>query len=348
MTILIQAYPDVEFQRLSATVREWPVSNADERKERWPKELSRRLLPKQFFEYDRRALHDALRAEGIMVPQQQASQASQAPPTPQHSGGSPVSASQGYSASAPSAGFVSQSSGQSSRQPLTDRNSRRKSNYAGPSVSSRDHADTTNDHSSDDSSTPSASAPLERERKPYVAREGSGKVYEEPLERVRSTNSVPFQHQPTTLNTKDRYTSQQPSSVTPQYIPTPTSTTSGPSRTRERGASTSQDAYHGRDSQSQYQHPHARSPAYGQPVYTRGTEDWVDGTSDSSSAYYDERYNERDRDRDRLSRVTSRHEDERERDRRYVKHDEDYRRSPGMSNTYAGGNPPLGTGERRY
>lgn len=47
LTCLIQAHPDLEFERLSTAVRNMPISNADYKTERFPKELSRRLLPVQ-------------------------------------------------------------------------------------------------------------------------------------------------------------------------------------------------------------------------------------------------------------------------------------------------------------
>lgn len=45
MTAMIQAYPDVEYERLAKAVLDMPISNADDRKERFPKELPRRLFP---------------------------------------------------------------------------------------------------------------------------------------------------------------------------------------------------------------------------------------------------------------------------------------------------------------
>jgi len=47
LTCLIQAHPDLEFERLSKAVMNMPISNADYKSERFPKELSRRLLPLQ-------------------------------------------------------------------------------------------------------------------------------------------------------------------------------------------------------------------------------------------------------------------------------------------------------------
>jgi hypothetical protein len=344
MTILIQAYPDIEFHRLSATVRDWPVSNADERKERWPKELSRRLLPRSGSETERRLLLDALRKVGVTLP------ASCYPPPPTQAGYGPNSGPYNYSSSAPS-GFVPPPP--ASAPPahnLGSQSRSHRSNYPGPSGSNRDLQDNNPEQSSDESSAPSVT--LERERKPYVAKEGTGKVYEEPLERVKSASgAIPATQAPPPFSARHHSTSNQPSiAPMPQYIPPSTSTTAGSGRTRERGASISQtgkpDSYAGRDPHPGYQRSsRARSPSYGQPGYGRSSGERVEGGSNGSSAYYeDERYY----DRDRLDRVTSRDEDERERERRYAKYDEEYRRGAGMSNTYAGGNPPLGTGERRY
>lgn len=45
MTLMIQAHPNEEYERLQKTVLDMPISNPDERKERFPKECSRRLFP---------------------------------------------------------------------------------------------------------------------------------------------------------------------------------------------------------------------------------------------------------------------------------------------------------------
>jgi hypothetical protein len=46
MTAMIQAYPDAEYERLTKAVLDMPISNADDRKERFPKELPRRMFPR--------------------------------------------------------------------------------------------------------------------------------------------------------------------------------------------------------------------------------------------------------------------------------------------------------------
>jgi len=45
VTLLIQAHPDEEFERLQKAALEMPISNPDDKKERFPKEISRRLFP---------------------------------------------------------------------------------------------------------------------------------------------------------------------------------------------------------------------------------------------------------------------------------------------------------------
>ncbi|KAK0653258.1 hypothetical protein DIS24_g6236 [Lasiodiplodia hormozganensis] len=46
MTFMIQGHPEIEFARLAKAVMHMPISNADDIKERFPKELPRRLFPK--------------------------------------------------------------------------------------------------------------------------------------------------------------------------------------------------------------------------------------------------------------------------------------------------------------
>jgi len=46
VTLLIQAHPEEEYERLQKAVLEMPISNPDDKKERFPKEISRRLFPR--------------------------------------------------------------------------------------------------------------------------------------------------------------------------------------------------------------------------------------------------------------------------------------------------------------
>lgn len=45
-TLMLLAYPDQEFERLQKAVLDMPICNFDDRRERFPKEISRRLFPK--------------------------------------------------------------------------------------------------------------------------------------------------------------------------------------------------------------------------------------------------------------------------------------------------------------
>lgn len=45
-TLLIQAHSEEEYERLQKTVLQMPISNSDDKKERFPKEISRRLFPR--------------------------------------------------------------------------------------------------------------------------------------------------------------------------------------------------------------------------------------------------------------------------------------------------------------
>ncbi|KAM5429686.1 hypothetical protein McanMca71_006184 [Microsporum canis] len=46
MSMMIQAHPEREFERLQCVVQNMPISNPDDKKERFPKEIPRRLFPK--------------------------------------------------------------------------------------------------------------------------------------------------------------------------------------------------------------------------------------------------------------------------------------------------------------
>jgi hypothetical protein len=158
-TLMIRAHPDQEFERLAKTALDMPVSNPDNRSERFPKEISRRLFPRHgdreieaklckvmsvHCNLNLKSRHNSsAQPDPVPFPEARASNASMQPPangatsTPRDSaenaGGRPHSFS---SASA-----------------------------SGPAVVS----------DSDDTPTPQ---PIERERKPYVAQPGGGKNFD--------------------------------------------------------------------------------------------------------------------------------------------------------------------------
>lgn len=140
---MIQAHPQAEFDRLSIAVRDMPISNADDRKERFPKELSRRLLPKRDNDQVRQLLGAVLQADGqIKIPKH----TTFPPPPPSNFG---ERARTPYSAQIP----------KESSQPS----------------------------SFEDKDSKPISMPIERERKPYTAKEGQGKTYKDDSSNANSS-----------------------------------------------------------------------------------------------------------------------------------------------------------------
>lgn len=148
MTCLIQAHPDTEFERLAQAVKEMPISNADDSKERFPKELSRRLLPNTPNVQAEQRLISSLNHEPALIQLERGASAMPPPPPPP--------------ASAP----PQQNSFQE----------RERAPYSQISQSS---------NAVDDEDLSPPSMPIERERKPYFAKEGSGKRYEGEGDRER-------------------------------------------------------------------------------------------------------------------------------------------------------------------
>ncbi|OAG25176.1 hypothetical protein CC77DRAFT_305321 [Alternaria alternata] len=65
MTTMIQAYPDTEYDRLVKAILDMPISNADDRKERFPKELPRRMFPTVENLHAQQRCAAALSSEGV-------------------------------------------------------------------------------------------------------------------------------------------------------------------------------------------------------------------------------------------------------------------------------------------
>ncbi|PPJ58275.1 hypothetical protein CBER1_07299 [Cercospora berteroae] len=153
MTCLIQAHPDTEYARLSLAVRDMPISNADDVKERFPKELSRRLLPPRPNVQAEQRLIASLNHEPDLVPLERVINAMPPPPP----------------SAPPSASPQQQAFPERERAPYSK------------------SASQSNAVDDDDLSAVSPPAiSIERERKPYSAKEGVGKQYEaEPRERER-------------------------------------------------------------------------------------------------------------------------------------------------------------------
>ncbi|KAF2708272.1 hypothetical protein K504DRAFT_382131 [Pleomassaria siparia CBS 279.74] len=155
MTVMIQAYPDTEYERLSKAVLDMPISNADDCKERFPKELPRRLFPNQENLQSQQRCAAILFAEGV-GPLRRAP--SFPPPPPMSHSNGPLPALE-----------------------------RERSPYATKPADSR----AVESDGEDDSPL---SMPLERERKPYSSTPGGGKTYEDDRCQNMPPNSAQENH----------------------------------------------------------------------------------------------------------------------------------------------------------
>lgn len=180
VTVLIEAHPDIEFDRLAKAVLDMPISNADNKTERFPKELSRRLLPRDPNSQAEQRLIAAFSSDPVVKPLLR--NTNQMPPPP---------------AQPP------QSSSFSERE-------RTPYNHRGSAVDDEDLL-----------ATPSM--PIERERKPYTAKEGTGKFHAD------DSRPVTSQYRPEGSTRPSRAASTLPAqtpfggaSSDPRNIPPPT------------------------------------------------------------------------------------------------------------------------------
>ncbi|KAK5116055.1 hypothetical protein LTR85_009337 [Meristemomyces frigidus] len=196
MTCLIQAHPDTEFERLARAVMNMPISNADNKSERFPKELSRRLLPSQGNLQAQQRIEASLNHEPILV--QLRGTSSMPPPPP---------------ASAPP-----------QQNSFTERE---RKPYAQTSFSSV---------IDDEDLLGQPSIPIERERKPYFApKEGMGKMYGGENERERD-NRPPTSYRPEAppKRRNSRSSSNVPTQAT--YTSTPSDPVNIPSQKSHRAS----------------------------------------------------------------------------------------------------------------
>ena len=162
MTQVIRSSPGEEFERCAKAAMNMPISNADNRKERFPKQLSRRLFPKQPNTSVREHLEDSILADpNIELPKKRPAQASSNLPPPPSQQAQPSQSMNPVlppnNAAKPPAPphQASTSSIEKERQSFSAAAPEAVTEELGPSVS------------------------IERERKPYHAQPGSGKVYDQ-------------------------------------------------------------------------------------------------------------------------------------------------------------------------
>lgn len=140
MTTLIQAHPEKEYDRLAKAVLNMPISNADMPSERFPKELPRRLLPAEGDRITQQRLHNAVSADRNI----QLRGSNPIPPPPP-----------------------------SQPPPQVNTTIERERNLYSSTTA---RASSYSNYNQDDSTS---RIPIERERQPYTAREGTGKVYDD-------------------------------------------------------------------------------------------------------------------------------------------------------------------------
>ncbi|KAK5684544.1 hypothetical protein LTS10_004414 [Elasticomyces elasticus] len=149
LTTLILAHPDMEFERLGRALTEMPISNADNKSERFPKELSRRLLPAQGSWQAEQKIIGSLAHEPLVQVQLRGAVNGMPPP--------PASAPPGQTQQQRgSEGFAERE-----RMPYSQAS---QASQAAPAFV-------------EDEDLIAPAMPIERERKPYTAREGRGKNY---------------------------------------------------------------------------------------------------------------------------------------------------------------------------
>ncbi|KAL4910044.1 hypothetical protein BDW74DRAFT_144311 [Aspergillus multicolor] len=148
-TLMIQAHPDKEYERLQKAVLNMPISNPDNKKERFPKEIPRRLFPETPDLSLRKELEEALKLHcGIDLPDITDEEIRKA-------------AAQRAKSSTTSGVAVEESN-----PPTIERE---KKPYVPPTSAVIDDED-------EEQSPPA----IERKRKPYTAQPGGGKVYDGP------------------------------------------------------------------------------------------------------------------------------------------------------------------------
>lgn len=175
VTMLIQAHPEAEFERLQKAVLEMPINNPDDKKERFPKEISRRLFPNHEDRKLRDRIEDSIAEHAAVEIPRRASQESF-----QHRDHSPsvsktnVAEQQFTQPHRPSVSFMDQ-----------DQSSNASSTYLPGNLERerKPYSNIPSDSTIDDTNPPAtvtpAVNPIERERKPYSAFPGGGKQFED-------------------------------------------------------------------------------------------------------------------------------------------------------------------------
>ena len=202
VTLLIQAHPEEEYERLQKAVLSMPISNPDDKKERFPKEISRRLFPgcedTRVREKLERAISehaqiDILRRseQGSPVhrqitsePQSQSS-SQYVPPTQRREPS--VTLDTGTASYIPSSLERERKPYSNTPTESTIDDTNPASSGAPPYMPShiererKPYSNIPSESAIDDTNPIAVPQPIERERKPYSAQPGGGKTYEDEI-----------------------------------------------------------------------------------------------------------------------------------------------------------------------
>lgn len=177
MTLMLLAHPDEEFERIKMSVVNMPISNPDDRKERYPKDITKRLFPTNSDAKSRNSLRRAIAKHS--------KSAKIDPPSDEEEAGmrSQSNITDSFSSSPPQHGPQSKSANALPLPPLERERQpyRASTGQAPPLASEKTPTVGPAGESSivdDDHAIPIL--PIERERKPYCATPGGGKNTVEP------------------------------------------------------------------------------------------------------------------------------------------------------------------------
>lgn len=167
--LMIRAHPDQEYERLARTALDMPINNPDDKKERFPKELSRRLFPGRADD-DIQTMLWELMSKHCNLKLKSRHNSTVQDPRPV---GEPLSSASSI-----------HGNGTGPDNASADRPQSFSSANSGAAVVS----------DTEDAPTPQ---PIERERKPYVAQPGGGKTFDSIND--PATKSASLSTEPTTL-----------------------------------------------------------------------------------------------------------------------------------------------------
>lgn len=172
MTLVLKAHPDQEFERLAKTALNMPVSNPDDRSERFPKQIARKMFPKEVDIGSETKIQKAMAVHCNVKPSSSRNPSSTLDPKL-----SSTSRNEDSSQSSPNL-YQTRSNDKQDIPPVQPRDSppQKHSNFE---TQQKPLSQPPSEIAvEDDDATPTPQPPIERERKPYVGQSGGGKNYD--------------------------------------------------------------------------------------------------------------------------------------------------------------------------